>query len=286
MKTHWWQPYASFLGKYETLTDQDFDRIRDGIERMRGDLEVEPTASVVVIAYNEQQRLASCLMSISEMQVPWPLEVVVVDNNSHDATGEIIRRSGVVGVTELRQGVGFARNAGMTVAGGRYILSCDADTLYPVGYARCMVGILERHGDVSAVFAPYWFVSDGRKSQRSLDIYSYFRDWALSLRSVRRAELAAGGAAMAFRREDGIEIGWRNDIRRGEDGAMILALKKRGRVKMIRRSDCRVRSTSRTLDQDGNMMQMVWKRVAREMRRLGAYFTHKEVYEDKNYNKL
>lgn len=55
-------------------------------------------------------------------------EIIVVDNNSTDATAQIVRRyPGVQLIHEPRQGLVFARNAGMEAANGDILARIDAD---------------------------------------------------------------------------------------------------------------------------------------------------------------
>ncbi len=86
--------------------------------------------SVVIPAYNEEKRLASCLKSVFNQTVA-PYEVVVVDNNSTDRTAEIAEKMGARVVKENIQGLIFARNRGFDEAKGDIIARTDADTTVP-----------------------------------------------------------------------------------------------------------------------------------------------------------
>lgn len=282
---NWFDRYSAALGDYSTVSDGVCDHIKDSIIEI-GKYRV-PEISVVMIAYNEQERILPAIWSLSQMVSRHAIEIVVVDNASSDQTATIIHKLGARYVYQQLRGVGNARQAGLEAARGRIILSADADTFYPPTYADAMVEALGADDSgISCVFTSYWFFADGKKSQRSLDWYSRARDVAFGFRAVKRPELAVGGAAMAFRRADALQVGWKTDIRRGEDGAMLLGLKRFGRARFITGRDVRVRSTSRTLDADGSLGRMITKRVAREAKRLGAYFKRKDTYKDQDYNKL
>jgi len=54
---------------------------------------------------------------------------------------------------------------------------------------------------------------------------------------------------------------------------MVLAMKRFGNVKMIKSGSSRIWTTARTLDMDGQLHQMIWKRVRKEISRLHFYFT-------------
>lgn len=87
--------------------------------------------SIVIPAYNEERHLLVCLAAI-EAQTVRPYEVIVVDNNSIDKTGQITQRFPfVVVVDEPRQGVVYARNAGFDAVKGDIIGRIDADIQLP-----------------------------------------------------------------------------------------------------------------------------------------------------------
>jgi dolichyl-phosphate beta-glucosyltransferase len=94
----------------------------------------QPYLSVVIPAYNEAKRLPNTLLDIDKhlAHVPFPYEILVVDNNSKDATLEIVKRFSAfiknLRVIECRtQGKGAAVQKGMLEAQGKIRLFTDAD---------------------------------------------------------------------------------------------------------------------------------------------------------------
>src|SRR4249919_263948 len=59
-------------------------------------------------------------------------EVVVVDNDSEDGSGEVAAAHGATVVVERRRGYGSAYLAGLDHANGRYVVMADADGTYPL----------------------------------------------------------------------------------------------------------------------------------------------------------
>jgi glycosyltransferase involved in cell wall biosynthesis len=102
--------------------------------RERADLTLpddrRPRFSVVIPAYNEAEFLGSCLDSLLAQDYPGPYEVVVVDNNSTDATAAVARARGATVVHEPKAGVCPARQCGTTAARGEIVVSTDADTFF------------------------------------------------------------------------------------------------------------------------------------------------------------
>lgn len=86
--------------------------------------------SVIVPAYNEEQWLPQTLTLIREAMATVALqgELIVVDNNSSDATARVAEEGGARVVFESVNQISRARNAGARAAQGRYFLFIDADT--------------------------------------------------------------------------------------------------------------------------------------------------------------
>jgi len=87
--------------------------------------------SVIIPAYNEENYLPRTLDALQEAMaaIDRPGEIIVVDNNSTDATAEIARRRGARVVFEKINQISRARNAGAAHARAEYFLFLDADTL-------------------------------------------------------------------------------------------------------------------------------------------------------------
>jgi glycosyltransferase involved in cell wall biosynthesis len=93
----------------------------------------EMKISIVVPAFNEEAGLAATLGSIRAAAAAfdsrgWPVELVVCDNNSSDATAAIARDAGADVVFEPVNQISRARNTGATRASGDWLLFVDADS--------------------------------------------------------------------------------------------------------------------------------------------------------------
>jgi GT2 family glycosyltransferase/sugar lactone lactonase YvrE len=87
-----------------------------------------PRVSVIVCAYNAADTLEDCLSSLDALTYP-DFEVVLVNDGSKDATGEIGRRHSRVRLIEVPNGgLSAARNVGLAEATGEIVAYTDADT--------------------------------------------------------------------------------------------------------------------------------------------------------------
>jgi hypothetical protein len=85
--------------------------------------------SVVVPAYNEADYLEATLQSVRSQEFKGNIELIVVDNNSSDATGDIARcYADRVLYYRDHQGASAARQHGAIKARGAYLVFLDADT--------------------------------------------------------------------------------------------------------------------------------------------------------------
>lgn len=92
------------------------------------------TISVIVPVFNRELTIARCLQSIIN-QIVAVDEVIVVDDGSVDGTAEIIKsyqldHPNIKLVEKRNGGVASARNAGIRVATGEWILFLDSDDVW------------------------------------------------------------------------------------------------------------------------------------------------------------
>ncbi|MEE8141823.1 MAG: glycosyltransferase, partial [Planctomycetota bacterium] len=86
--------------------------------------------SIIIPAFNEEKEIGPCLESVSQACADHPdsPEIIVVDNNSDDATATIARDSGASVVYEPINQISRARNRGARRATGEWLLFIDADS--------------------------------------------------------------------------------------------------------------------------------------------------------------
>ncbi len=86
-----------------------------------------PKISVVVCAYNEAATIDECLTSIENLTYP-DYEIILVNDGSRDATGDIARRHASVTVLDIPNGgLSAARNVGLEHAAGEIVAYTDGD---------------------------------------------------------------------------------------------------------------------------------------------------------------
>ncbi len=129
--------------------------------------------SIVIPCYNHGAMLREALASIEQVRNENLLEVIIVDDGSSDAeTIRILKEAAQAGYCAMAQsnrGSGAARNTGIRLAKGEFILPLDSDNQLRDIYFNEGVSVLRRNSSVGVVYtdAEYfgersgrWYVSD------------------------------------------------------------------------------------------------------------------------------
>jgi dolichyl-phosphate beta-glucosyltransferase len=115
------------------------------------------TLSIVIPAFNEEQRLPATLDRIAAYAERCPIsvaEILVVDDGSRDGTATLVeRRGGIVRLVRNpgNRGKGYAVRNGMLAAAGDWILSTDADLSAPIEEVEKLVVAARRENAVVAI---------------------------------------------------------------------------------------------------------------------------------------
>lgn len=120
-----------------------------------------PTLDVVVPCYNEADTIKTCLDALLD-QGDSITRIIIVDNNSTDETVKIVqecqkKNPKITIITELKQGVQFARNAGLNAAKSDVIARIDADTIVQPGWSEAIRKFYGKYQKVGASSGYSWY---------------------------------------------------------------------------------------------------------------------------------
>lgn len=92
--------------------------------------------SVIIITWNALHFLEKCLNSLYEKNSNFDFELIIIDNDSSDGSIEYIEANfphAILIKNKFNKGVGPARNQGLEIAKGKYVLILDVDTEFLTG---------------------------------------------------------------------------------------------------------------------------------------------------------
>ena len=117
----------------------------------------EGKVSIVIPCYNQGLMLLDTLASIEHVRSEAIAEVVVVnDGSTEPMTCQILQdlnTSAYKVIHQSNQGLSKARNAGIQISKGEFILPLDSDNLIRSAYIDLGVALLIRNPDVGVVYA-------------------------------------------------------------------------------------------------------------------------------------
>lgn len=121
------------------------------------------TASIVILTWNSTD-IAACLASLPRGGASCTYEVIVVDNGSRGSSPALLRHEFPwmrLIVNQRNRGVAPARNQGIRVAEGKYIILLDDDTVVRPGAFERLIDYMEMHEEVG-LCAPKLIDADGQ----------------------------------------------------------------------------------------------------------------------------
>jgi dolichyl-phosphate beta-glucosyltransferase len=99
----------------------------------------QPLASVIIPAWNEERRMSASLQRVVAFvqEQPYPIEVIVVDDGSEDATAAIVQEFAekyafIILIRNPHGGKGAAIKTGVAQGQGQYLVISDTDLAVPI----------------------------------------------------------------------------------------------------------------------------------------------------------
>jgi glycosyltransferase involved in cell wall biosynthesis len=198
--------------------------------------------SVIVPAFNEENRIRACLESIRAQQTQRSFELIVSDSDSNDRTAAIAGEYADKLVVCRERGTARARNEGARLACGDILVFIDSDTTVHPEYLETVHDAFNDR-DVLAVSCAFKFT---RRSPGLLTV-EYLTNSYFIARSIFRATTLPG-FNVCIRRDIFDRMGGFR-LCHLEDLDMSIKLRRLGRTVYIPRR--KVVTSSRRLEKDG-----------------------------------
>ena len=223
-----------------------------------------PTVSVVIPCFNQARYLGHAIASALS-QSHAPLECIVVDDGSTDETVAVAQVLRARVIRQGNHGVSAARNAGLALARGEFVVFLDADDELLPGALVREAAALSATPTIAAVVTRCEAMDESGTPfavvHHEIDPANLYREW-LSSNFVWTP-----GATM-FRRAELIALGgFADDLGPAADYALYLRLARDNRIALIDGSGVRYRQHGASMSRDpALMLRATLKAVRREER--------------------
>lgn len=131
----------------------------------------KPRLSIIIVSYNTLDVTRNCLKSILGAVWRDDYEVIVVDNNSHDGSVDMIRNEfpdvKVIANKENKL-FAIANNQGAEIAQGEYLLLLNSDTLVYEDNLQKMIDFFDKQNDDVICIGPKILNKDGSLQSRGM----------------------------------------------------------------------------------------------------------------------
>lgn len=122
--------------------------------------------SIITVTYNNEKEIKQFLLSLKSAVNNFPTQIILVDNNSHDKTLEILEKnlSYFKDLTLLKnkQNLGFTKavNQGLKIAEGKYLLLLNPDIELPADLFHKLLPLFKKSAKIG-IIAPQFINADG-----------------------------------------------------------------------------------------------------------------------------
>ncbi len=232
----------------------------------------EPDISIIIPAFNEEENLLKTLYSLACTTTNKTVEVILVNNNSTDGTYLLAKAANVICINEPKQGITHARNAGLSIAKGKYILNADADTIYPESWIDKMVNPLVTNKDIALTYGRFSFIPISDTPRFWYFIYEHFADFNKFIhRKLKEEAVNVYGFNSACRRHQCLRVnGFDHPPGTNEDGWLAMKLRDNnfGALFNVTNKESIVWTTDRRILIDGGVIKASFGRFFKTFKSL------------------
>ena len=106
-----------------------------------------PIVSIIVPVYNTEKYLERCIVSLRQQTLN-SIEIILIDDGSSDNSGNICddyasKDDRIKVIHKRNEGQGLARNSGLELSEGKYVLFVDSDDYIETDTCEKLVSIIE-----------------------------------------------------------------------------------------------------------------------------------------------
>ncbi|SDX70108.1 Glycosyltransferase involved in cell wall bisynthesis [Ruminococcaceae bacterium YAD3003] len=131
-------------------------------------MEQNNKVSIIVPVYNVENYIYECVNSLMHQDYN-NIEIILVDDGSPDKSGEILDRlklldERIIVVHKLNEGVSSARNAGLKIASGDYLMFVDGDDWVDPNYVSYFLSLVKNNKCMIGINRNNYYVNNSKSS--------------------------------------------------------------------------------------------------------------------------
>lgn len=160
---------------------------------------MKPEVSIVIPCYNNSQHIEECINSAVNQTYP-DKEIILVDDGSDSQTKEVLKHfEDKVNrfIVQENKGASAARNTGIRVATGKYIVNLDSDDYFEPEFCAKAVEFLENDQEIKVVSCYSRWFSETQEivfKPRGGGLKNYLlKDCAMASAMFRKADALEAG---------------------------------------------------------------------------------------------
>ena len=116
--------------------------------------------SIIIPCYNAEKYIDKCLEKLINQDFDKPYEVIIINDGSKDNTLQMLKEyekkyANIKGITQENSGQAVARNKGMDLAKGKYIMFVDIDDFVDTTILSKLYTVAEKE-DANLVYCDYY----------------------------------------------------------------------------------------------------------------------------------
>lgn len=163
---------------------------------------MSPLYSIIIPVYNVESYLRECVDSILQQDFR-DFEVILVDDGSSDGSGAICDSYALADVRvkvvhQTNGGPSYARNVGIRMAGGEYLVFIDGDDFIAFGSLKMIAAVIDGKSDVDVIVVRLVHYFDDSGETKS--IYGEYQ--------IDRIENHPSSSVLAYLMSDEIDTCW------------------------------------------------------------------------------
>ena len=127
--------------------------------------------SVIIPIYNSEKYLKECIASILKQSYE-NIEVILIDNDSKDKSQEIAlsfkkEDSRIIVISKKNEGTSNARNKGIDISNGKYIMFVDSDDILE---ENAIENLVNKDGEkIDLIVGNYTLLEYNKKEEKLID---------------------------------------------------------------------------------------------------------------------